>query len=94
MIRFRKFILRVGLFLAVVAIVGMVAASVPGQRPSASPYASSLAKLVVRNANASPCPIEKCRRHGVGYICVHNNAFTECLITNSTTCNTQSCVVH
>ncbi|TMQ67323.1 MAG: hypothetical protein E6K78_05140 [Candidatus Eisenbacteria bacterium] len=89
-----RFTLRIVIVIVLLAIVGM-GASAPIHKSAASPYLSPLAKLVVRNANASQCPIQKCKGRGPNhFICVHNNAFTECLITSPTTCNTQSCVVN
>lgn len=90
----RRLALRVTMLLALLAIAGLVAWA-PTHRSQASPYASAITKLVVRDANASPCPIQKCAARGNhGFVCVHNNAFTECLISSSGTCNTQSCVVN
>lgn len=88
----RRVLLRAGILLLLLTSIGLVAA--PVHKPAASPYLSPLAKLVVRDAHASPCPIQKCKGAGGHFVCVHNNAFTECLISSPTSCNTQSCVIN
>jgi hypothetical protein len=74
-------------------LMGALAAPVVSRAPAHSPYVSALGKLTAPAANAASCPLQKCATRGHnGFVCIHAQTFSECLISGSS-CNTQSCVI-
>ena len=94
MTRSRRFVLSVAMLALSLGVAGTLLAMHASSHRTSSPYVSALARVAVATANAQSCPFQQCAIRGhKGYLCVRAATASECLLTSSTSCNTQSCVI-